>query len=344
MNQTSIILFFAGGIAVGLFLPNFLKLLKLGFLVDFLALCGQRFAGLFSSLGKIFKKKNKPKAVVQEKKSERKIEEPPQADPREQQISDSLQVIRTILLNLATLIQQTDRATEKSSTTLGDVRSTIDDLKLPPELGEVHRVLIREIDRVITSNTTLKAELAQTKEGLEVQKQQIEVLKTAVRIDGLTQLANRAYFDEKLSEMLRLRKRYEDPFSLMMIDVDNFKQINDTHGHDAGDRILKGAAFKLKTSLRESDFVARYGGDEFAALIIKGEGEEAVDLGLKLCAILKESRFRLDGKDFKITMSVGVAEALPKDTPEKLLKRADSALYQAKQQGRDRAVLADLPE
>lgn len=308
--------------------------------MDFFSLVGQRVGTLFSGLGRLFKKQDKPL------KAESQILEPAKqpVDPREQQISDSLQIIRSILLSLAGLIQHADQAAQKSTNTLGDVRTTIDDMQLPPELGEVHSLLISEIDRMISSNTTLKAELAKTKEGLEVQKQQIENLKTAVRVDSLTQLANRAYFDEKMMEMIRLRKRYEDPFSLMMIDVDNFKQINDNHGHQAGDRILKGVAFKLKTSLRESDFVSRFGGDEFAAILIKAAGEEAIEIGLKLCATLKESRFRLDREEIKVTLSVGVAEALARDTAESLLKRADEALYQAKQEGRDRAMLAETPK
>jgi diguanylate cyclase len=339
MDQTSIILLFAGGIVVGLFLPGLLKLIRFSFLLDILAAGGRRLGSLSSVFGKIFKKRSKPKPSSPEIKAEKDQG----ADPREQQINESLQMVRIILLNLTSLILRTDQAAQKSSTTLGDVRTTIDDLRLPPELGEVHNILLQEIDRVISSNTALKAELAKTKEGLEMHKQQVESLKTAVRIDSLTQLANRVYFDEKLMEMIRLRRRYEDPFSLLMIDVDNFKQINDTFGHQAGDRILKGVAFKLKSSLRESDFLARIGGDEFAAIIIKGGGEEAVEIGLKLCAILKENRFRLDGNDFRVTISVGVAEAGAKDTPASLLKRADGALYRAKQEGRDRTVLADMP-
>jgi diguanylate cyclase len=339
MDQLSPILLFGGGIVFGLFLPVFLKILKLQFVVDFIAMVSSGLAALFSGLGRLFERRTKSRRAVQDPKAEAQR----RVDPREQQISDSLQMIRTILLNLAGFIQRTDQATQKSTTTLGDVRSIIDDMQLPPDLGEVHDQLIHEIDRMISSNTTLKAELARTKEGLELQRQQIESLKTAVRVDNLTQLANRTYFDEKLVEMIRLRNRYNDSFSLMMIDVDNFKLINDTHGHQAGDRILKGVAFKLKTSLRESDFIARFGGDEFAVILIKGGAEEAVEIGLKLCSILKESRFLLDGKDFNISISVGVAEAVSQDTPESLIKRADEALYRAKQEGRDRTVLAEPP-
>jgi diguanylate cyclase len=98
-------------------------------------------------------------------------------------------------------------------------------MRLPDDLLEVHSLLLNEIDRVISSNSALKRELAHSREILATQRQQIESLKTAVRIDGMTQLANRACFDEKLTEMIRLLDRYEETFSLLMIDVDNFKTI-----------------------------------------------------------------------------------------------------------------------
>lgn len=340
MSITSIMVLFGGGIVVGLFLPLLSKLLNFRFITDLSLPLRSWLANLFSGIGRLFRKRGQSREVI----PDRKGVAAPRMDPREQQLNDSAQVIRAILLNLAGLIQRTDQAAQTSSTTLGGVRTTIEDMRLPPDLSEVHDRLLTEIDRMISSNTTLKTELARSKDNLEAQRRQIENLKTATRIDGLTQLANRAYFDEKLAELILLQKRYQDPFSLMMIDVDNFKPINDTHGHQAGDRILKGVAFKLKSTIRESDFLARYGGDEFALVLIKVLGQEAVELGWKLCRVLEESRFLLDGKDFTVTISVGAAEALAGDTPETLTRRADQALYQAKQEGRNRASLARSPK
>jgi diguanylate cyclase len=129
-----------------------------------------------------------------------------------------------------------------------------------------------------------------------------------------------------------------------MIDVDHFKTINDTYGHLAGDRILKGVAFKLKTSIRESDFIARLGGDEFSLILVKLPAEEAVEIGWKLCRIMEDARFLLDGNDIKITLSIGIAEAVQDDKPELLIKRADKALYEAKKEGRNRAVMTATPK
>ncbi len=264
-------------------------------------------------------------------------------DPREQQISDSAQTIRSILMTLAAAIQRTDQVASDSSQVLGEVRATIDRMNLPPDLSDVNSQLLREIDRVISSNVTLKRELASSQEILATQRQQIESLKTAVRIDGMTQLANRAYFDEKIAEMISLRQRYNDPFSLLMIDIDNFKEVNDTHGHQGGDRILKGVSFKIKSTLRESDFVARFGGDEFAVILIKAGAKAAADTAWKLCTSVRDSRFLLDGTNVPTTLSIGVAEVMPNETAEELLKRADQALYRVKEQGRNGVLIADPP-
>ena len=339
MNITSVLLLFVGGVVVGLFLPVLMKHLNLQFFTEPGTAMTSCFAALFGAFGRFIRKlwefrrgSQGTKAVASQG-----------VDPREQQINDSAQMIRTILLSIAALIQRTGQAASNSSSALGDVRTTIDDIKLPQDLGKIHDLLIREIDRMISSNTNLKEELARSQDSLGEQRSQIENLKTAVRIDGLTQLANRMYFDEKLIEMIQLRGRYHDPFSLLMADVDDFKLINDTLGHQAGDRILKGIALKLKASVRESDFIARFGGDEFAFILPKTQAETAGEVGSKICLALGESRFVLDGKEFTLTLSVGVTEVTPWDTPETLIKRADWALYQAKQEGRNRAVIAETP-
>jgi diguanylate cyclase len=167
------------------------------------------------------------------------------------------------------------------------------------------------------------------------QRRQIEDLRSAVRLDGLTQLANRTYFDEKLGELIKIHHRHKDVFSLLLIDVDNFKEVNDRFGHQAGDRILKGVAFNLRSALRESDFVARFGGDEFAVLLMRSSGKSAIDVAHKLCKVQQENRLLLDGVDPGVTVSIGVSEAGDDDTAESLLKRADQALYRVKSEGRN---------
>ncbi len=272
------------------------------------------------------------------------VAQPATIDPREQNLYDSTQTVRNILLILTAHVQRTDKAASNSSLVLGDVKSAILALQPPTDLRDAHSSLLKEIDFVISSNSALKDELAKTHEVLTEQRRQIDALRTEVRIDGLTQLANRTAFDEKLNEMIVLHKRYSDPFSLLMVDLDYFKAINDTHGHPAGDRLLKGVAQKIKATLRGTDFLSRFGGDEYAIILIKTDIATATEVAWKLCEEVRGSRFLLDDAALTMTLSIGVAEANEMDTEETLLKRADAALYRAKAAGRNGVSIADPPK
>ncbi|NMC74796.1 MAG: GGDEF domain-containing protein, partial [Geobacteraceae bacterium] len=129
-----------------------------------------------------------------------------------------------------------------------------------------------------------------------------------------------------------------------MIDVDNFKTINDTHGHQGGDRVLKGVAYKIRSTVRQTDFVARFGGDEFAAILLKATSASAAAVAENLCRHIRESRFLLDGEEVRTSLSIGVAQALPGESKKDLLKRADLALYRAKQGGRNGFAVAEFPK
>lgn len=264
-------------------------------------------------------------------------------DPREQRISDSAQAVRSILLILTAVIERTEQAASESSLALKKLRESFDRAGLPAEVAAATSLLTEQIDRMISNNVSLKGKLASSQEILSAQQLQIETLRTAVLVDGMTQLANRSYFDDKLVEMIRLRQRYDDPFFLMLLDVDHFKGINDTHGHQAGDRILKEVASRTRSALRESDFLARFGGDEFALILIKSTPPSAQAVARKLCRTIQESRFLIDGVEISVTLSIGVAEAGPSDTPKSLLGRADAALYRVKESGRNGVVFAATP-
>lgn len=335
MSITTYFLVFGSGLLAGMMILFIAQKISSGEHLDI----GGMIRGLFSLVGKL----RRP-SEADEELEECETEPQRVVDPREQNLYDSAQAIRSIMLVLAANIQRTDKAASYSSLVLGDVKSTINTLELPTDLSEAHSLLMKEIDRVILSNAVLKSELAISQTVLTEQQRQIEDLRTAVRIDGLTKLANRTYFDEKLHEMIALRKRHGDSFSLMMIDLDNFKVINDSYGHPAGDRILKGVALKIKASLRGSDFFARFGGDEFAIILIKTDATAAKEVAWKLCEEVRASRFLLDDAALTMTLSIGVAEASREDNDETLLKRADEALYRAKAAGRNGVSIAGIQQ
>ena len=155
--------------------------------------------------------------------------------------------------------------------------------------------------------------------------------------DGLTQVYNRRYFLEVMERELSRAYRYERALSLVMFDIDHFKQINDTFGHLAGDCVLKQLSAVVKERIRREDIMARYGGEEFAIVLPELSKEGAMQLAEELRAIVEKEVFSFEGREIPVTISVGVASADPnvKDV-DHFLKAADERLYAAKRQGRNR--------
>lgn len=177
--------------------------------------------------------------------------------------------------------------------------------------------------------------------GNEQARQELENL---AHFDGLTGLVNRRYFMERAEAELLRAHRYGRPVAVGMADLDFFKRINDTHGHAAGDLVLKKFASLLKNSVRQTDLVCRYGGEEFAFVFPESTVEEALVLAERFRLGFSEQEIFLpDGDRVKVTISIGLADAsrLPL---EKALRCADEALYRAKDTGRNRVVLATAPE
>ena len=168
----------------------------------------------------------------------------------------------------------------------------------------------------------------------------ISVLERAANMDGLTGLYNRRHFDRRLAEEISRADRLDRPLSLIVADLDRFKQINDTLGHAAGDAILRATAACLSRSVRASDVLARFGGEEFVILAPDTDAEGALSLAERLRRCLEAARPEVDGVGpTAITASFGVATYDGHD-PQALFTRADAALYAAKTGGRNRVELA----
>ncbi len=162
--------------------------------------------------------------------------------------------------------------------------------------------------------------------------QRVKLEEASVK-DTLTQINNRMYFDKVANQRLSEYDRYETVSALIICDIDNFKEINDRYGHLMGDEILKIIAKLLKAQLRESDTLARWGGEEFAVLLPKSDIAKAVYVAQKMCEILNAYEFDLREN---ITASFGVTVTKENDTQMTWFKRADDALYRAKESGKNR--------
>jgi len=157
--------------------------------------------------------------------------------------------------------------------------------------------------------------------------------------DGLTGLFNHRIFQEKLTDELKRSERYATPLSLLLTDIDKFKQVNDTYGHPVGDLVLKGVAGILKQEIRDIDIAARYGGEEFAVILPGTDSAGARIIAERLRKAIMAETFTADGKTLKVTTSIGIA-TVPVDakTKEELIERTDQALYHAKHHGRNQSV------
>jgi diguanylate cyclase (GGDEF)-like protein len=154
--------------------------------------------------------------------------------------------------------------------------------------------------------------------------------------DGLTGLFTRGYLDERLQEEFAKARHQGQLFSVMLLDVDHFKRINDSHGHRLGDEVLRWLARQIMAQCRDTDFVARYGGEEFVVLMPNTGGKDALGFGRRMAKNIADAVFRWEKTSLKVTVSGGVAALSPDVADEKeLLDRADKALYAAKNGGRN---------
>jgi diguanylate cyclase (GGDEF)-like protein len=155
--------------------------------------------------------------------------------------------------------------------------------------------------------------------------------------DGLTELYNHRYFQESINREIVRQDRIQGQFSLLLLDIDDFKKLNDEYGHQAGDLVLKGISTILKKEAREADMLARYGGEEFALLLLDSDKKGALRTGERIRHAIEEHRFKLNNRLVKITISGGIA-CWPSDAQEKqlLIKKADMALYYSKEKGKNK--------
>jgi diguanylate cyclase len=260
-------------------------------------------------------------------------------DPREERLEHSAETVRSVLASLLDILRNTDSAADNSTVVLNEARTRINNIKLAGDLQETD-ALLDELDRMISANSSLRQRLNESQDALREQEGKIASLQTAVRVDALTQVGNRAAFEEQLGQAMERFSRYKETFALLLFDLDHFKRINDTYGHPAGDRVLKGMALKLKATLRGSDLISRYGGEEFAAILLRSGGQQAMETAEKVRDAIETTKLTLDRETVRVTVSVGVAEVAEGESIESLGGRADAALYQAKQKGRNQVCLA----
>ena len=200
-------------------------------------------------------------------------------------------------------------------------------------MTELNRVVIEKQKRE-------QVQFAQLSEQISVLQRKLEVAKVEASLDGLTGTANRRNFDFMIQRWVIAHEKSEEPFTVAIFDLDNFKQVNDSYGHQVGDQVLISAAMELGRNIRTSDFLARYGGEEF---VILSDGMRLSESERRFAALLR----RIEQMSFEcksaekgmlaisLTASCGVAEYALGESAKDLIRRADEALYEAKRAGKN---------
>jgi diguanylate cyclase (GGDEF)-like protein len=160
-------------------------------------------------------------------------------------------------------------------------------------------------------------------------------IETQATLDSLTGLPNRRGFNQWAFKSLKDAQRESRPLTAMLLDLDHFKRLNDTHGHLAGDEVLAGFADDLKSCLRQSDIICRWGGEEFIILLKSSDTFSAHGVAEKIRLLAEQHQYPFPGEPLHVTVSIGLSQLQPDDTLQSLIARADRALYKAKQNGRN---------
>jgi diguanylate cyclase (GGDEF)-like protein/PAS domain S-box-containing protein len=172
--------------------------------------------------------------------------------------------------------------------------------------------------------------------GVVAMREQVARLQRSALFDPLTRLGNRRYVEQNLQARQGELERFGWPFGVLMMDIDHFKRVNDTHGHLTGDRVLRMVARTMTGNLRPYDILGRWGGEEFLAVVGFASHEALVTIGERFRMLVERSTLKHKGGELKVTLSIGGTLARPDDSRQSLVERADRQMYRCKQRGRNR--------
>ena len=259
-------------------------------------------------------------------------------------LKEALQELRDLLLGLVTRVRKAAREDALGAQIMAEelhVLTAAADRMSFAELKAQVRSSVEVIGQQLEAQQTRRTGELQHL-GQQVVQMRAELSKATVeaRRDPLTGLDNRKVLDESLDRYVALSEAAGEPLTAIMLDLDHFKAVNDTHGHQGGDAVLKATAGVLiRGYLRKGDLLVRYGGEEFCVLLPSTKATDALRLTERVLDNLRRLQIDHQGETIEVTASAGIAEMLEAEPGESLIQRADEALYAAKEAGRDRAML-----
>lgn len=254
-------------------------------------------------------------------------------------LAQQIELDRTVMASdrLRDLAQTVASDVNAHSASIGKIEATLEAARSNGPASEAD--VLQALASIASANEALQAKLEVAEAQIKDQAEQIRTHESEARTDALTSLANRRAFDDELKRRFAEWHRNGTPFSLLIMDVDHFKKFNDTHGHQAGDEVLRKVGQTLKRCCRDMDVPSRYGGEEFAVIMPATEGQDGGTLAERVRIAIEAMAVEFEGKSLKVTMSLGLTQARSADDAAALIKRADDALYRSKSAGRNNAHL-----
>ncbi|GAB6164297.1 hypothetical protein JCM19992_02970 [Thermostilla marina] len=208
--------------------------------------------------------------------------------------------------------------------------------QLDPASPDFSKVVLQAAIEIMQLNTRLQGQLDTAESRLREQAWQLESQTAQALTDPLTGLPNRRAFDAEIKRCLAQWQRKQKPFSIVLLDVDHFKQLNDEYGHPAGDAVLSRLSEVLQAVARETDMPARIGGEEFAVILPEDDSRLAGAAAERFRRAIANRKFEFEGRVLPVTVSCGAASIAPGLSIDALMRRADTCLYAAKENGRNR--------
>jgi diguanylate cyclase len=257
---------------------------------------------------------------------------------------------RNDMLQAGAIAKQLQALANEMSLCIGEHRSELEHAsQVLTSDGEVANesianVVANVIGDIVLCNQNLQAKLNMAEGRLQDQAVEIEAHISRSLTDALTGLPNRREFNERMEERMSAWNRRGETFSLVLLDVDHFKKLNDVYGHLAGDQVLAMLSGVLRTAIRREDFVARFGGEEFAVLLPNTLPAEAALVAEKVREAVAALVVNHHQQQIRVTISSGIAGIQPSEEADSLIQRADAALYAAKGAGRNCAFMHDGAE
>lgn len=251
-------------------------------------------------------------------------------------LAEGRKVVEDLLESLALFVREMVENNTSYTSRMADHKASLKRAMTLAGLQEIQRLLLEEIEGMQASSESYRVQLDSARRTIQEQQERIRQSEAAAKVDFLTRLANRRAFEQRLSEELERVRRYGGTFSLILMDIDDFKKVNDEFGHPAGDRVLKFIAAVLAEKVRATDFVSRYGGEEFAVLLPETSADRARVVAEKIRKTLQNASLMHGKTKIKVTVSAGVGGVKPDgESLADLVARVDAALYQAKKKGRN---------